>query len=708
MSHAQALEAVERGDFVRALAEARTALARPGADFGQVHLTIAWIELERGNARACASELRRAAENGAASGRVRCLDGLRLCAIGAYERAVAELSVAMEALREDPRWLANALTGRGIARGYLFRLAAADRDFAAAARVLGQLDEHERVATCVHNRGFVALQAGNLPKALELFEQASSGLRCGRAEALIDHASALLAAGMTRDASALLAQAEPLLVGRESRLAEAVLAAGYCALRAGDVDHAASEAKRAQDLFRTQRRPAWTAAADALALRTDVIDVAAAKRVANRCVRWGKRTEAAELLLAAGKQAPELLVELQAERTANTARLRAIGWLARAKSATTNQARIAACHAGMRVVTGYATVMGAGARELAAELASVAIRHTRRARTVFAWIERQRITVLPLVDTADLVQLRAAEAQGDVTKAVRLEDRIRRRARVTRHEYGLAALTETLGDRMLVSYSSHNNELLACTVADGRMRVHHLGPLDPVAMRFSAQLGDQLDNQIIAPLRVGDRSLVVIPAEGMSGMVWGALPSCAGRPMSLASSVAAWVRASRSRPGQGVFAAAGPGLAHATREVAAIGFTRVESEVDAVLGAMDGADVVHIAAHGKFRHDAPMFSCLRLSDGPLYGYDLARLTRAPRVLVLSACEVARAEVFADVLLDRGGQVLIASTVAVPDEAAADLMTGFHRLLDAGAAPADALAGAQRRYGHLGFSCWGSG
>jgi tetratricopeptide (TPR) repeat protein len=349
VSHAEALASVERGDFAAGLCQARAALAEEPAEAAQIRMTIAWIELDRGNMRACARELAKASLGGAPPARVKCLNGLRLCAIGDYEHAVKELSESMKPLRDDRKWLANALVGRGIARGYLFRLAAADRDFAAAARILTRLGEHERVAACVHNRGFVALQAGDLPRALELFEQAGRGLRAGRAEALIDHASALLAAGMTRDASALLEQAELLLAGRGSRLAEAVLNAGYCALYSGDNDLAACAAKRAQELFRMQRRPAWVAVADALALRTEIPNAVTARRVADRCLRWGRRTEAAELLLAAAKVAPELLVRLQEERTATTARLRAIGWLARAMLAE-GQARFAACRAGMRVV----------------------------------------------------------------------------------------------------------------------------------------------------------------------------------------------------------------------------------------------------------------------------------------------------------------------------------------------------------------------
>jgi tetratricopeptide (TPR) repeat protein len=707
VSHAEALESVERGDFAEGLRQARAALAEEPGEAAQIRLTIAWIELDRGNVRACARELARASAIGAPAARVKCLNGLRLCAAGAYEQAVGELSEAMKSLGDDRKWLANALVGRGIARGYLHRIVAADRDLAAAARILDGLGEHERVATCVHNRGFVALQAGDLPQALELFEQARKGLRSGRAEALIDHPSALMAAGMTRDASALLDQAESLLAGRGSRLAEAVLTAGYCALYSGDVDLAACAAKRAQELFRMQRRPAWVAVADALALRTEIPNAVTARRVADRCLRWGRRTEAAELLLAAAELAPELLERLQEERTATTARLRAIGWLARAKLAE-GHTRFAACRAGMRVVTEYAGAMGAGARELAAEFAGTAIADARTPHTVFRWMERQRMTVLPQVNAADLVALRNAETQGDTERVAELEARMRRRSATAADDNNVAELKEALGDRMLISCTVHNGEMIACTLTAERMRVHRLGSAGTLGFSWEPHQADALDKRILGPLGIGDRPLVIVPSQGMSGLVWAALPSCVGRPVSVVPSAAAWLGARKAKRGQGAVAIAGPGLAHAQREVAALGYPVIESKVDAVLNAIDGADIVHIAAHGKFRSDAPMFSCVQLSDGPLYGHDLARLTRAPRLLVLSACEVAKAELFADVLFNRGGQALIASTIPVPDETAADLMITLHQRLAAGERPATALAQAQAEHGHLGFTCIGAG
>src|ERR671937_2075767 len=48
-----------------------------------------------------------------------------------------------------------------------------------------------------------------------------------------------------------------------------------------------------------------------------------------------------------------------------------------------------------------------------------------------------------------------------------------------------------------------------------------------------------------------------------------------------------------------------------------------------VLAAIDGAGLAHIAAHGEFRADSPMFSSLRLADGPMTVHDVERLRRAP-------------------------------------------------------------------------------
>lgn len=689
MSHETALDLVERGDFPAAREVLRDVDAA-----GDVWLTAAWIELERGNARGCSDALAEAVALGASAARVRCLDGLRLCGSGAYAMAVDELAGAIEELRDDPRWLANGLVGRGIALAYLLRLTEAERDLLAAKEVYGRIGEDVRVSICVHNLGFVALQGGDVPRALALFDAASGGLRIGRAEALVDRASALVAAGMARDASAVLDEAERLLAGRPSRLAEAALTAGYCALRLGDLELAGREARRAQELFSRQRRTGWVAAADALALRIefagltklggrrchcvsagtttsgagggagsvggDCVDcewwaarVAGAWRVVRRCSRWGRRVEAAELSLATGD--PELMRIVERERTADTAPLRALGWLARARLATDRRRLFAACRTGMRE-----------SADLAEEFVHTALRVAQRPREVLEWLE-------PGIDLTGF------------------------------------------GARVLVRFVVHEGRLMACSVVDGRVRVHRLGA-DPTGavnsfrMRLKAgQSYDQgLDRQLFGDIELGGRELVVVPARGMSGLVWGALPTCRGRAVSVVPSADAWARARTVVKRVRRISIVGPGLMHAGREVRALGHQAVTTTVEGALAAMEGADLAHVVAHGTFREDAPLFSYVRLADGDLHIHDLQRLNRTPRVLILAACEVARAEAVAAIVLKRGTQAVVASTLPVPDRRAVALVGEFGRLLDQGLAPAGALALAQARRGHLGFSCFGAG
>jgi CHAT domain len=70
-----------------------------------------------------------------------------------------------------------------------------------------------------------------------------------------------------------------------------------------------------------------------------------------------------------------------------------------------------------------------------------------------------------------------------------------------------------------------------------------------------------------------------------------------------------------------------------------------------VLSSLDGAWLAHIASHGTFRADNPLFSALGLDDGPLTVHDLGEAARAPYRLILSSCDSgAAAPVGADELL----------------------------------------------------------
>ena len=120
--------------------------------------------------------------------------------------------------------------------------------------------------------------------------------------------------------------------------------------------------------------------------------------------------------------------------------------------------------------------------------------------------------------------------------------------------------------------------------------------------------------------------------------------------------------------------------------------------------ALDGAALVHLAAHGRLAPHNPLFSELTLADGPLFAYDIEQLADAPHTVVLAACESGRSVVCAGdellglgaMFLARGASQLVASPLPVPDTETAPLMTAFHRRLAAGLPVAEALAEAQEQ------------
>jgi CHAT domain-containing protein len=171
-----------------------------------------------------------------------------------------------------------------------------------------------------------------------------------------------------------------------------------------------------------------------------------------------------------------------------------------------------------------------------------------------------------------------------------------------------------------------------------------------------------------------------------------------------------------------VTAVAGPGLSHAAAEIVEVsrihrGAMRAPgaATVAEVLEALGGADVAHIAAHGRFCARSPLLSSLALDDGPLMAYDVLGLRRAPWLVVLSACDAGMAYAPVDgaplglpgAFLDRGSGCVVAGVIPVRDEDALALMTAFHTLLARGHTPADALATAGEETGVSGFACFGS-
>jgi hypothetical protein len=328
-------------------------------------------------------------------------------------------------------------------------------------------------------------------------------------------------------------------------------------------------------------------------------------------------------------------------------------------------------------------------------------------------------------------------------------------------------LSRALGGAALVELIELDGSLTALTLAGGRLARHELGSAEPVKeelewLRFALvrltrrRLGadqhatmlqgarasaQRLGERLMAPLAesLGDRQLVIVPTGSLHATPWAMLPELRGRPVVVAPSAATWLalQAPRSGGRRKTALVAGPRLRHVRAELTAVGdlyprpitLTGRQATVNAAMQALDGARIAHLACHGRFRADSPLFSSLELADGPLNAYELQRLRRPPQLIVLSACDLGTSETrpgdellgIAAALIAMGTRTIIASVIPVPDAGAKRLMSSLHGHLTAGDPPAVALAKAQAggsggrptrgpptRYGQAGFVCLGTG
>ncbi len=338
------------------------------------------------------------------------------------------------------------------------------------------------------------------------------------------------------------------------------------------------------------------------------------------------------------------------------------------------------------------------------------------------------------------------------TAHVRIEREVRRLSRTARGDANtrislqreLGAALAQLGDRQLLAHARLDGRLHAVSIVAGKARLHDLGPLDDVNERIEAvtfslhrlnriqgsdesrlaaaemlyAFADELAEIVLPPIVAESLdSVVIVPTAILHDVPWGLLPPLAGRSVSVNPSVSAWGHAERTlrqrrgtlRDGIDAGFVAGPGLDFADVEVKHLAGGYVdpvvlvgeEATVAACTGLLSRAELVHIACHGSFRRDNPMFSSLHVADGPLNIYDLEGLERLPVVVVLSSCSVANAKVvqggsllgLANAFTTLGAASVIAPLTPISDAASVTVMDRLHREFIAGADPAAALAAA---------------
>ena len=329
----------------------------------------------------------------------------------------------------------------------------------------------------------------------------------------------------------------------------------------------------------------------------------------------------------------------------------------------------------------------------------------------------------------------------------------------------LAEVRAGLRDAALVAYLRDSEALAALVVTGSSVDVVPLGgyraaeeavlrvraDLDtragrsmPRRLADAVQVATRRDATTLAaavfdPLRslLGDRELVLVPTGLLMTTPWAVLPGCRGRPVTVAPSATAWLAARRRAGGAvtggaatggaatgGTALVAGPGIDRGEDEIAAIAdfypratvLTAGAATPAATLRSLNGAAVAHLAAHGRHQTENALFSTLELATGPMLGYDLPRLDRPPRLVVLSSCELGLSDVrpgdesfgLSSALLVAGTATVVSSVSRVADDAAMEAMVGFHGALAAGKSPAVALAASVSADRGAGFLCLGAG
>lgn len=656
------------------------------------------------------------------------------------------------------------------------------------------LDAHLFKAT--HNLGCAYFVAGDVPRALTLMAEADAmPVQVARDRAQLDHAEALMDAGLVEEAEELLRSA--LADARESDhlldVGDILLDLARCAVLRQNPDDARTRAAQAAEAFGTRQADSRQALAELFLAGLDLTEGRAPDEALAAAARWrtpdphsAEEVEAtlvgaeAEVLRGHPDRAREALARLRQTATlrlpvriheyylralvahetgddaefAETART-ASESLAAAQSAVQSlELRAALAQHGVRLAQlDLARSIGSGS-------AGACIDTIERWRAASARARDLTISTDPRT-AAMIEELRwlsspvGAQETDPVDRdrrIARLQREIASRAWRTDLDPGAMPATETLTHERLaqrlpvgtayLAFAETAGELYAAVTDRSRMDVlRRIGSRDEVTtlvanarrdLRGSAfaqrepalremlrrargesavRLGEVLLGAL--PELADHDRLVIAPNQTLHAVAWNSLPQLEQRPVTVTPSATRWDRHRSEAPiaVERLGAHVGPGLIGAEDEVSRIArlwnrrgvrttAPAAGSSTGDVARSLGSDDVVHVAAHGHHSGDDPLFSSLRLQDGPLFAHELVHDVRAQHV-VLSACDVGRARVrvggealgMTAALLAFGVRCVVAAVAPVADEASAAASVVYHERLAQGQDAAAALTHA---------------
>jgi hypothetical protein len=338
--------------------------------------------------------------------------------------------------------------------------------------------------------------------------------------------------------------------------------------------------------------------------------------------------------------------------------------------------------------------------------------------------------IAPLRDRARELEAQLLEAQSrsgshQASSAIALAD-------------NLAGLQQAIQpDELLLEYYEIRGGFCVFLLSRTGIEVAQLGPSGPIyqALKlFRFQLSSTPSNRsaaehhlrelydlLIAPIEhrfAAFSHLIVAAYRDLHGLPFAALhdgtQSLIDRfTLSVAPSAAvlARARARRNVPSRGsvVIAAPDPRAPRIAEEAQLVANTLGDATlllgeaatIDAFRQRVSAARIVHVAAHGDFRRDSPLFSSFHLADGRLSILDLNRLTLNVDLLTLSACSTGMTvAVGADELLglmrgclQAGARRMLLTLWDIDDVSANEFMRAFYRGVRSGVSLAKAAQAA---------------
>lgn len=526
--------------------------------------------------------------------------------------------------------------------------------------------------------------------------------------------------------------------GRPAGRARCLAAAAWCAMHTGD----AAAARRLAAASARAASPLGVASLDfAAAAVLFLVEDGAGRRApaaaalarsvaALERVRAGLGSDAMRAALLTGREdwlARAVRHSLAGPRGAESAlalveRFRAralIDLLGASDSAAPRDARVAALRARVAVLERRAEG-SVTATFLRSSAASPAARDLRAAERALA--DASSVSA-PLCDAADLGALRASLPEGTLVISLFDDGASGVVFVVDRDEIRVGGRPGRAGD-------------VASLVEELRYTLGKFAFGDEYTRRHAKRLAREIDARLAAlaaisvePLaaEISRASRVVIVPHGAWHLVpFAALP-VGGRPLVAHSHVA--LAPALGALAARVAAADGPSLVLSAADVAA---PTMDDEARAVaalladsrlltgeaarfdaLAAAVSPRCVHIAAHGRFRPDAPSLGGVRLADGWLRALDFASLRLPGALVVLSGCETGVSRVgpgdeihgLVRGVFASGASELVASLWRVGDAATARFMSEFHRRRAGGDCAERALAETQRAAAASGAPPW---